>query len=109
MLKKDFKKCLVKEKRQFYKYCYTFCTFKQAYCLVCSVGSNLNLSIGAIARSMSHAAGPTLQEALLKETNNLSPGEVVHTSSPGKLPCKHVVFCVCCPWDKGQFDAETVR
>ena len=38
--------------------------------LVCSVGSNLKLNIGAIANAMSKAAGPALQDELrkLKET-----------------------------------------
>lgn len=75
---------------------------------MCSVGSNLNLSIGAVARAMSQTAGPALQNALLKKTNTLSPGEVVHTISTGNLHCCYVVFCVCCPWDKGQGDAKKV-
>lgn len=76
---------------------------------MCSVGSNLNLSIGSIARAMNQVAGPALQNALLKETKTLRPGEVVHTSVTGNLSCRHVVFCVCCPWDKGQGDAKKVR
>ncbi|KAJ7381859.1 positive regulation of interleukin-4-mediated signaling pathway [Desmophyllum pertusum] len=69
---------------------------EEADILVCSVGSNLNLSIGAIARAMSQLAGPALQDALIKATanNHLRPGEVVHTI-PGNLPCNHAVFlCV---------------
>ena len=77
--------------------------------LVCSVGSNLNLTIGTLARAMSKAAGPDLQEALLKETSIcMRPGGVVHTSSVGKLPCRHVAFCVCCPWDQGLGDEKEV-
>ena len=76
--------------------------------LVCSVGSNLNLSIGTLARAMSKAAGPALKEALLKETSIMRPGGIVHTSSVGKLPCRHVVFCVCCPWDEGLCDEKEV-
>lgn len=76
--------------------------------LVCSVGSNLNLSIGTLARAMSKAAGPALKEALLKETSIMRPGGIVHTSSVGKLPCRHVVFCVCCPWDEGLRDEKEV-
>ena len=83
-------------------------SFKQADVLVCSVGSNLNLSIGTLARAMSKAAGPDLQDALLKETSIMKPGGVVHTSSVGKLPCRHVMFCVCCPWDKGLSDEKEV-
>ena len=84
---------------------------KQADILVCSVGSSLNLSIGAIARAMSQAAGPKLQDALelIKATkSHLRQGEVVYTIA-GNLPCNHVVFCVCCPWNDGKGDAKQVR
>ena len=78
---------------------------------MCSVGSNLNLSIGAIARAMSQAAGPALQDALKNAAkNHLNQGEVVHTEVvSGKLPCKNVVFCVCCPWNDGKGDSKQVR
>lgn len=87
-----------------------FYVFQQADSLVCSVGSNLNLSIGAIARAFSHAAGPALQDALKKaKKNNLNPGEVVNIEDvSGKLSCKNVLFCVCCPWNDGKGDAKQV-
>lgn len=89
--------------------CLACFVFKQADILVCSVGSNIKLSIGAVARAMSQAAGPKLQDALINATkNHLSQGEVVHTIS-GNLPCNHVMFCVCCPWDDGKGDAKQVR
>ena len=74
------------------------------------MGSNFNLSIGAIANAMSKAAGPALQEALreLKDvTADLGEGDIIHTI-PGKLPCRHVIHCVCCPW-KGSAEQEQVR
>ena len=78
---------------------------------MCSVGSNLNLSIGAIARAMSQAAGPALQDALKNaKKNRLTQGEVDHIEvDSGKLSCKNVVFCVCCPWNDGKSDAKQVR
>ena len=72
--------------------------------MVCSVGSDLMLSHGAIANAMSKAAGPRLQEALREAANGLqSPdsfgeGNIIHTVS-GKLPCSYVIHCVCCPWN----------
>ena len=89
---------------------YPFIHSLQADILVCSVGSKFNLSIGAIAIAMSKAAGPALQEALreLKDvTADLGEGDTIHTS-PGKLPCRHVIHCVCCPW-KGNADPEQMR
>ena len=89
---------------------YPFIDSLQADILVCSVGSNFNLSIGAIANAMSKAAGPALQEALreLKDvTADLGEGDIIHTS-PGKLPCRHVIHCVCCPW-KGNSEPKQVR
>ena len=78
---------------------------------MCSVGSNLKLSIGAVARAFNKAAGPSLQPALNNAANNyLGPGEVVSvTLESGNLPCDHVVFCVCCPWSDGKSDAKQVR
>ena len=73
---------------------------------MCSVGSKFNLSIGAIAIAMSKAAGPALQEALreLKDvTADLGEGDII-----GKLPCRHVIHCVCCTW-KGNADPEQMR
>ena len=67
---------------------------------MCSVGSNFNLSIGAIANAMRQAAGQALQDALreLKDvTADLGQGDIIHTI-PGNLPCRYVIHCVCCPW-----------
>ena len=78
--------------------------------LVCSVGSNFKLNIGAIANAMSKAAGPALQEELrkLKETTaGMGEGDIVHTG-PGNLRCRYVIHCVCCPW-KGDAKQEEVR
>ena len=78
--------------------------------LVCSVGSDLMLSHGAIATAMSKAAGPELQEALREAANGLQStdlfceGDIIHTV-PGKLPCRYVIHCVCCPWN-GETDRE---
>ena len=78
---------------------------------MCSVGSKFNLAIGAIANAMSKAAGPELQEELrkLKETTvDLGEGDIIHTS-PGNLPCRYVIHCVCCPWKGGNHEEEQVR
>ena len=78
--------------------------------LVCSVGSNFNLNIGAIANAMKKAAGPALQEELRKvkeTTTDMGEGDIVHTG-PGNLPCHYVIHCVCCPW-KGDTEQEEVR
>ena len=78
--------------------------------LVCSVGSNFNLNIGAIATAMSKAAGPALQEELRKSketTADIGEGDIAHTG-PGNLPCRYVIHCVCCPW-KGDIKQEEVR
>jgi len=76
--------------------------------LVCSVGSNLNLNIGAIANAMNKAAGPALQDELRKNKRAvMGEGDIVHTGS-GNLPCRHVIHCVCCPW-KGDTEQEEVR
>ena len=78
--------------------------------LVCSVGSNFYLNIGAIANAMGKAAGPALQDELrkLKETTaDIGEGDIVHTG-PGNLPCRYVIHCVCCPW-KGHAEQEEVR
>ena len=75
--------------------------------LVCSVGSGFNLNIGSIANAMSKAAGPALQEELRKlkgTTADMGEGDIVHTG-PGKLPCRYVIHCVCCPW-KGHAEQE---
>ncbi|XP_074627497.1 uncharacterized protein LOC141885604 isoform X1 [Acropora palmata] len=83
---------------------------EQADVLVCSVGSDLMLSHGAIATAMSKAAGPKLQDALREAANGLQStdlfceGDIIPTG-PGKLPCRHVIHCVCCPWN-GETDRE---
>ena len=54
---------------------------------MCSVGSNFNLSIGAVANAMSQAAGPTLQKALREKKDEiavLGEGDIIHTV-PGNL------------------------
>ena len=69
---------------------------------MCSVGSNFNLSIGAVANAMSQAAGPTLQKSLREKKDEiavLGEGDIIHTV-PGNLPCRYVIHCVCCPWKK---------
>lgn len=80
---------------------------------MCSVGSNLKLSIGAVARAFNETGGPALQRAL-NETgiHYLDPGKVLRVHLPlkaGKLACDHVVFCVCCPWSDGKTAAKQVR
>lgn len=78
---------------------------------MCSVGSNLKLSIGAVARAFNETGGPALQRAL-NETGKryLDPGGVLRVPlKAGKLPCDHVVFCVCCPWSDGKTAAKQVR
>ena len=78
--------------------------------MVCSVGSDLMLSHGAIATAMSKAAGSKLQDALrdaangLQSTDLFCEGDIIPTV-PGKLPCRHVIHCVCCPWN-GETDRE---
>ena len=68
------------------------------------------LSHGAIATAMSKAAGPELQEALREAVNGLQStdlfceGDIIHTV-PGKLPCRYVIHCVCCPWN-GETERE---
>ena len=69
---------------------------------MCSVGSNFNLSIGAVANAMNQAAGPTLQKALREKKDEiavLGEGDIIHTV-PGNLPCRCVIHCVCCSWKK---------
>ena len=76
---------------------------------MCSVGSNFNLSIGAVANAMSQAAGPALQKALREkkdEIAGLGEGDIIHTV-PGNLLCRYVIHCVCCPW-KGSAAQEQV-
>lgn len=76
---------------------------------MCSVGSNLNLSIGAVANAMSQAAGPALQKAVREKKDEiavLGEGEIIYTF-PGNLPCRYVIHCVCCPW-KGSAEQEQV-
>ena len=79
--------------------------------LVCSVGSNLMLSVGAIANAMSKAAGPELQLALLEAakeaTADLDEGDIISTI-PGKLSCRHVIHCLCCPWKDGSNEKKQV-
>ncbi|KAK2560432.1 Protein mono-ADP-ribosyltransferase PARP14 [Acropora cervicornis] len=67
---------------------------EKADVLVCSVGSDLRLSHGAIATAMSRAAGPELQEALRKAAKGRH-----YSYPPGKLTCRYVIHCVCCPWN----------
>ena len=78
--------------------------------MVCSVGSDLRLCHGAIATAMSSAAGQELQEALREAARGLSIGEgdIIHTL-PGKLPCRHVIHCVCCPWNDETDEQKQVR
>ena len=69
---------------------------------MCSVGSNLNLSIGAVANAMSQAAGPALQTAVREKKDEiavLGEGDIIYTF-PGNLPCRYVIHCVCCPWNR---------
>ena len=76
---------------------------------MCSVGSNFNLSIGAVATAMSKAAGPALQKALREKKDEiavLGEGDIIYTV-PGNLPCRYVIHCVCCPW-KGSAEQEQV-
>ncbi|XP_068688637.1 uncharacterized protein [Montipora foliosa] len=84
---------------------------EQADVLVCSVGSNLMLSVGAIANAMSKAAGPELQQALWESakeaTADLGEGDIIRTI-PGKLPCRHVIHCICCPWKDGSNEQKQV-
>ncbi|XP_068752249.1 uncharacterized protein [Montipora capricornis] len=84
---------------------------EQADVLVCSVGSNLMLSVGAIANAMSKAAGPELQLALLEAakeaTADLDEGDIISTI-PGKLSCRHVIHCLCCPWKDGSNEKKQV-
>ena len=59
---------------------------------------------------MSKAAGPKLQDALreaangLQSTDSFCEGDIIPTG-PGKLRCRHVIHCVCCPWN-GETDRE---
>ena len=76
---------------------------------MCSVGSNFNLSIGAVANAMSQAAGPALQKALREKKDEiavLGERKIIHTV-PGNIPCRYVIHCVCCPW-KGSAEQEQV-
>ena len=76
---------------------------------MCSVGSNLNLSIGTVANAMSQTAGPALQNAVRKKKDEiavLGEGDIIYTV-PGNLPCRYVIHCVCCPW-KGSAEQEQV-
>ena len=57
---------------------------------------------------MREAAGPALQEALreLKDvTAELGEGDIIHTI-PGKLPCRYVIHCVCCPWKESDEEKQ---
>ena len=78
---------------------------------MCSVGSNLMLSVGAIANAMSKAAGPELQQALWESAKEaiagLGEGDIILTT-PGKLPCRHVIHCICCPWKDGSNEQTQV-
>ena len=81
--------------------------------MVCSVGSDLMLSHGAIATAMSRAAGPELQEALREaarvlSTDSFGEGDIIHTF-PGKLTCRYVIHCVCCPWNDETDEQKQVR
>ena len=65
-----------------------------------SVGTNLDLSTGAVAKAIAAKAGPQLQAAC-SALAPIGSGEVKETSGFG-LPCKKVLHCNCPPYQGPQ-------
>ena len=73
-----------------------------------SVSADLNLSNGAVSKSILQGAGHSIQlEVLSRSPNGLQPGQFV-TSSGGNLNCKLIFHTALNRWDQGQGMAEQV-
>uniref|UniRef100_A0A8B8E811 Poly [ADP-ribose] polymerase n=1 Tax=Crassostrea virginica TaxID=6565 RepID=A0A8B8E811_CRAVI len=76
--------------------------------IVNSTDKSLDLSLGAISRSLLRAAGDSIQnECRLNHRNGIQPGEVVITKG-GNLQCTQVYHGAIKRWDNGKGDALDV-
>ena len=73
-----------------------------------SVSTDLNLSKGAVSKSILQAAGPAIQQEVQRESpSELQLGQYV-TSTGGNLNCKLIFHTTLGRWDQGQGMAEQV-
>ena len=76
--------------------------------IVNSTDKSLDLSLGAISRSILRAAGDSIQtECRVNHRNGIQPGEVVITKG-GSLKCIQVYHGAIKRWDNGKGDALDV-
>jgi len=84
-----------------------FC-YRQVDALFNTASKDLDLSKGAISKSISTAAGHELQaECRSKFPGGIRQGQVV-ASSGHRLPCKKIYHGSVQKWDKGAGDSENV-
>ena len=73
-----------------------------------AVSTDLNLSNGAVSKSILQGAGHSIQLEVLSESpSGLQPGQYV-TSTGGNLKCKLIFHTALGRWDQGQGMAEQV-
>ena len=81
--------------------------------IVNTVGQDLDLSQGAVSRSLLEAAGPGLQQECRTQVpagQKLTVGQIIRTSGHqlAQLGCTDVLHGACGKWDDGAGSCETV-
>ena len=75
----------------------------QADVIFCTAEKNLDLSRGVIAKTISTAAGPRLQQDTTATcTTGINYGQVVKMPAYNLAAAKNIYLGACCRWDGGK-------